>query len=83
MIQLLGYAAAATIMMTQLPQLYKTVRTHDVEGLSWRTYALMVLGASLYVPYAIAIHSIPVLVTNAWVAMEAGTILVYILRYGD
>lgn len=83
MTHVLGYVAMAIVALTQLPQLIKTVRTHDVEGLSRRTYALIVIGSLLYVPYALAIHSIPILLTNAWTVLVASTILVYVFRYGD
>ncbi len=83
MIEILGYLATAIVALTQLPQLVKTVRTHDVEGLSRNTYILIVLGSALYVPYALAIHSIPILITNAWIVAVAATILTYIVRYGD
>lgn len=83
MIELLGYLATAVVALTQLPQLLKTVRTHDVEGLSRRTYALIVIGSLIYIPYALAIHSVPILITNAWIVLVSGTILGYILRYGD
>ena len=78
---MLGYAATFVVAITQLPQLWKTVRTHDVEGLSWRTYALIALGSLLYIPYGVAIHSIPVALTNAWLALVSLTLLGYILRY--
>lgn len=81
--QLLGYVATIVVALTQLPQLMKTLRTHDVEGLSWRTYALIALGSVLYIPYAIAIGSIPVALTNAWLALVALVILAYILRYRE
>lgn len=83
MIQILGYLAAVIVAITQLPQLIKTVRTRDVEGLSRNTYVLIVLGSALYIPYALAIHSIPILITNAWIVAVAATILTYIVRYGD
>lgn len=83
MTEFVGYAATAIVALTQLPQLFKTVRSRDVEGLSRRTYMLIVLGSLLYLPYAFAIHSIPILITNAWIALVASTILVYIVRYGD
>jgi MtN3 and saliva related transmembrane protein len=83
MIDILGYVATAIVSITQLPQLMKTVRTRDVEGLSAPTYALIVLGSALYIPYALAIHSVPILITNAWIVLVAGTILGYIVRYGD
>ncbi|MBV8638045.1 MAG: PQ-loop repeat-containing protein [Candidatus Eremiobacteraeota bacterium] len=83
MIEALGYLAAAVVATTQLPQLIKTVRTRDVEGLSRNTYVLIVLGSALYIPYALAIHSVPILITNAWIAAVAATILIYIVRYGD
>ncbi|MBV8117363.1 MAG: PQ-loop repeat-containing protein [Candidatus Eremiobacteraeota bacterium] len=82
MIEILGYIATVVVAATQVPQLVKTVRTHDVEGLSRRTYALIVLGSALYVPYGVAIHSIPIVITNAWVVVVAGTIFGYIVRYG-
>ena len=83
MVELLGYLATLVVAITQLPQLLKTVRTRDVEGLSRRTYTLIVIGSALYVPYALAIHSIPILITNVWIVLVAGTILGYIVRYGD
>ena len=83
LVQILGYVAAGIVALTQLPQLFKTVRTHDVEGVSRKTYALIVLGSLLYIPYALALHSIPVLITNAWIVIVAGTILAYVNRYGD
>lgn len=78
-IELLGYIATLMVAATQVPQLVKVVRTRDTEGLSKRTYALIVTGSLLYVPYAFAIHSIPVACTNIWLALVAATILAYII----
>ena len=78
-IQLLGYVATLIVAITQVPQLVKVVRTRDTEGLSKRTYMLIVLGSVLYVPYAFAIRSVPVALTNIWLALVAGTILFYIV----
>ncbi len=83
LVEALGYLATAIVAITQLPQLAKTLRTHDVKGLSRNTYVLIVIGSALYVPYAVAIHSIPILITNAWIVVVAATILSYIVRYGD
>lgn len=78
-IQLLGYAATLIVAITQVPQLLKVVKTRDTEGLSKWTYALIAFGSLLYVPYAFAIHSIPVALTNIWLTLVSATILGYIL----
>ncbi len=75
----LGYLATLIVAITQIPQLLKVVSTRDTEGLSKWTYALIVLGSLLYVPYAFAIHSIPVALTNLWLALVSATILGYIV----
>ncbi len=79
-IQVLGYAATLIVAITQVPQLRKTLQTHDTEGLSTWTYALITLGSALYVPYALAIHSIPVALTNGWLMLVSATILFFILK---
>lgn len=78
-IELLGYAATLIVAATQVPQLVKVVRTRETDGLSKRTYALIVAGSLLYVPYAVAIHSVPVACTNVWLAVVSATILGYIV----
>ncbi len=78
-IQLLGYAATLVVAVTQVPQLLKILRTHDTEGLSKHTYALILFGSILWIPYAFAIHSIPVAITNIWLALVSGTILTRIV----
>lgn len=75
----MGYTATAIVVVTQFPQLIKVVRTRDTEGLSAWTYALITLGSALYVPYAFAIHSIPVAITNIVLAACAAIILLYIV----
>jgi len=78
-IQLLGYAATFVVGITQIPQLLKVLRSHDTEGLSKHTYALIFFGSLLWVPYAFAIHSVPVAITNIWLALVSATILLRIL----
>lgn len=79
-VEWLGYLATAIVITTQLPQLAKVVRTRDTEGLSLWTYVLIALGSGLYIPYAVAIRSIPVAVTNIVLAACALTILGYIVH---
>ncbi len=78
-IELLGYAATLIVAVTQIPQLLKVVRTRDTADLSKWTYGLIALGSLLYVPYAFAIHSIPVALTNLWLTLVSATILAYII----
>ena len=80
--QFLGYAATLIVAATQVPQLLKVVRTRETHDLSMWTYALILLGSLLYIPYAFAIHSMPVALTNLWLAFVSATILSYILANG-
>jgi MtN3 and saliva related transmembrane protein len=65
MTEALGFVAGALTAFAFLPQVLKTWRTRSCEDLSVTMLGTQSAGVGLWMVYGIAIHSIPVIVSNA------------------
>jgi MtN3 and saliva related transmembrane protein len=63
MIDLLGYLAGFLGMVSFLPQLFKTLKTKNVEGISVKMLWLFIVTNILYIAYSFALELIPILIT--------------------
>lgn len=59
-----GYLATFCICVTQIPQIVKIIRTHDVQGLSLPTYLIYDFGNASGLLYGLYLRSVPVTLTS-------------------
>jgi MtN3 and saliva related transmembrane protein len=75
-IDVLGYAAAAFTTAAFVPQVWHTLRTRDVSGISTGMYAVFTTGIALWLAYGLAVGAWPIVIANAITFVLALSILV-------
>ena len=58
----LGYSGGFVLSVCLLPQIYKTVKTGEVEHISYLWQILYIIGLSLHLYYSIFYHLLPILI---------------------
>jgi len=81
-VEWLGAIAATLTTASFVPQAMKTLRTRDTRGISLGMYAIFTIGVAFWFCYGLALHSWPMIVSNAITFVLAGLILVLKLRHG-
>ena len=77
-----GYLAGALTTAAFVPQMWLTLRTRDVSGISLAMYSLFTLGIALWLAYGIALGAWPVIVPNVITLLLALGILALKLGAG-
>jgi MtN3 and saliva related transmembrane protein len=75
-----GYLAGVLTTAAFVPQMWLTLRTRDVSGISLAMYSLFTLGIALWLAYGIALGAWPVIVPNVITLVLALVILGIKLR---
>jgi MtN3 and saliva related transmembrane protein len=78
----IGLAAGACTTLSFLPQVVRTVRTRDTQGLSLWMYLIFTSGVALWLVYGLAIGDLAVALCNGVTLLLAGVVLAYKLRLG-
>lgn len=78
----LGAVAATLTTVSFVPQALKAIRSRDTHGISVWMYAIFTLGVACWFGYGLALHSWPMIVSNAITFALAAIILLLKLRYG-
>lgn len=78
---LLGYLAGTLTTLAFLPQVWRTLRTHDVSGISLRMYGIFTAGIAAWLAYGIVLEETPMIVANALSLVLACSMLVMRLRF--
>ncbi|MGH8279143.1 MAG: SemiSWEET transporter [Gammaproteobacteria bacterium] len=78
----IGFVAAACTTLAFVPQVWRSLRTHNTGSLSLGMYAVFTLGTMLWVAYGAWSRDLPVLLANAVTLCLAGVVLILKLRYG-
>lgn len=78
----LGAIAAVLTTVSFVPQAVKTIRTRETHGISLWMYAIFTIGVAFWFGYGLALHSWPMIVSNAITFLLAATILALKLRHG-
>jgi len=81
-VNIIGYSAGALTVITFLPQTFKTVSTHVVDGLSVWTYSILILEVFLWATYGIMSKNKVILYTNIPILVMAFLIVYNVLKYG-
>jgi len=74
-----GYIAAFNIALLQLPRVWITYRTRNVEALSWEMLLLNLSASILWEVYGGILKKVPIIVANA-IYFLANCVLLY-MRY--
>ena len=78
----LGTVAATLTTLSFVPQAAKTLRTRETHAISAWMYAMFTVGIACWFGYGIALHSWPMIVSNAITFLLAASILALKLRHG-
>jgi MtN3 and saliva related transmembrane protein len=71
----LGYMAATLTTLSFVPQALLTLRTRQVQGISFAMYGLFTAGIALWLAYGWRLGEWPIIVANAVTLVLAMTIL--------
>jgi MtN3 and saliva related transmembrane protein len=71
----LGYLAATLTTLSFVPQALLTLRTRQVQGISFAMYSLFTAGIALWLAYGWRLGEWPIIVANAVTLVLAMTIL--------
>jgi MtN3 and saliva related transmembrane protein len=77
----IGTIAACLTTASFVPQVWHTLRTRDVRGISLGMYSLFTVGVMLWLVYGILLMAWPIIIANAITTSLAMVILVMKLRY--
>lgn len=80
--ELAGMLGAILTTACWVPQAVHTIRTRDTAGLSLTMYATLIAGLALWLIYAVAIMSWPLILSNIATGALALIILVLKIRHG-
>jgi MtN3 and saliva related transmembrane protein len=67
--EILGMTAAILTTASFLPQVYKTWKTKDTQGLSLTMYVCFFIGIVLWLIYGIHLDSLPMILANGITAL--------------
>ncbi len=63
-VELLGYIAGVLTTASFAPQLIKTVKTKSTRDISFKMYAILSVGISLWLIYGVFHNSLPIILAN-------------------
>ncbi|MGB0950151.1 MAG: SemiSWEET family sugar transporter, partial [Marinirhabdus sp.] len=75
-VELIGLSAAALTTAAFVPQVWQTIKTKDVSGLSLTMYCIFFTGVLLWLLYGIYIGSLAIILANAVTAVLTAVLLV-------
>ncbi len=78
----IGYSAATLTTLSFVPQVWHTLRTRDVRGISLGMYSAFTLGVLLWLVYGALSHAWPVVAANAVTLALAACMLAMKLWFG-
>ena len=78
---ILGYIAGICTAICFLPQTIRTIRSHNVEGLSLLSYAIYALGMFCWIFYGLHLSALPMIIFNTPAFLFALIIIYQITRY--
>jgi MtN3 and saliva related transmembrane protein len=82
-IELIGLVAGGLTTVSFLPQVIKTWKSKSAKDLSLVMFSLFCLGIVLWLIYGLLIHSLPVILSNAFTLILSSTILFFKLKFKD
>lgn len=80
-VEIIGLIAAILTTSAFVPQVIKTWKTKDVEGLSLTMYSVFFVGIVLWLVYGILIESLSVILANVITAILALILVYFKIRF--
>ena len=68
--QIFGYLGSSLLIISMIPQLYKTYKTRCIEDISSLFLAIQVFTSSILMVYSVLIYSIPLIYGNTGILFE-------------
>ncbi len=81
LINTIGTAAAIISTASFVPQVWQTLKTRDVSGISLGMYSVFTVGVSCWLVYGLLLGAWPIIIANAITLTLAISILVMKLRF--
>nr|WP_198342140.1 SemiSWEET transporter [Polaribacter sp. SA4-10] len=78
---MIGLIAAFITTASFLPQVYKTWKTKQTEGLSLTMYVTFFIGIVLWLIYGIHLNSLPMILANSITAVSSLFLVIMKLRH--
>ena len=82
LIDLSGSVAAVLTTVSFVPQVWHSLKTRDVSGISLGMYSAFTIGVALWLVYGLLLWSWPLIIANSITLALAATILGLKLRFG-
>jgi MtN3 and saliva related transmembrane protein len=82
LIDLIGSVAAVLTTASFIPQVWHSLKTRDVSGISLGMYSVFTIGVALWLVYGLLLWSWPLIIANSITLALAATILGLKLRFG-
>lgn len=82
LIDLIGSVAAVLTTVSFVPQVWHSLKTRDVSGISLGMYSVFTIGVALWLVYGLLLWSWPLIIANSITLALAATILGLKLRFG-
>ena len=82
-IELLGLIAGTLTTSSFVPQVYKSWKTKDVEGLSLTMYTVFITGIILWLIYGVYVESLAIIVVNIITAILVMILIGLKLKHGN
>jgi MtN3 and saliva related transmembrane protein len=82
LIDLIGSVAAVLTTVSFVPQVWHSLKTRDVSGISLGMYSAFTIGVALWLVYGLLLWSWPLIIANSITLALAATILGLKLRFG-
>ena len=81
LINTIGTLAAIISTASFVPQVWRTIKTRDVSGISLSMYSVFTVGVSCWLVYGLLLGAWPIIIANAITLTLAISILVMKLRF--
>lgn len=77
----IGTIAGIFTTISFIPQVLHVIKTKSTKDISLTMFVLFLLGVIFWLIYGIIINEIPIIIANTLIAILAGIILVYKIKY--
>ena len=79
----IGIAAGVCTGVSQVPQLYKIIKTKKAENISYFMLAILITGLSGWVWYGIRKNDLPIICTNTFAVFANMLTILFSIKYKD
>jgi MtN3 and saliva related transmembrane protein len=81
-ITLLGLCAAALVVISFVPQAYKTYKTKSAKDFSWAYLAILLASQIMWAAYGLLISNLPITISNVCTTLLISVIIAVKYKYG-